>query len=90
MSKRFYLILLLLTFVFNAETYSNSHKLVLDDDNSTIDGEALTSTAINGVSIYDGENIVHYEKKNMLVYQDMVILQMKLNGIQLMNVTKKN
>ena len=63
MSKLIFLIFLLLNCVLNEETYENSHSLVLNDGESKIDGVLLTQTPNFGVSIHDGENIIHYEKE---------------------------
>ena len=65
MDKTFFLALLLFNSVLNQVTYDGvqAHELVLNDGSSTIDGIVLTGTANNGVSILDGENIIHYEKE---------------------------
>ena len=65
MDKTFFLALLLFNSVLNQVTYDGvqAHELVLNDGSSTIDGTVLTGTANNGVSILDGENIIHYEKE---------------------------
>ena len=63
MNKIIFLIFLLLNYVLNVETYENSHTLVLNDGESKIDEVKLTQTPNFGVSIHDGENIIHYEKE---------------------------
>ena len=63
MNKIIFLIFLLLNYVLNVETYENSHTLVLNDGESKIDEVLLTQTPNFGVSIHDGENIIHYEKE---------------------------
>lgn len=63
MTKMIILTLFLLNCVLNEETYDSAHRLVLKDGESKIDGELLTDTPNKGVSIHDGENIVHYEKE---------------------------
>ncbi len=63
MKKTILIVLLLFNFVLNDVTYDGAHELVLNDASSTIDGTTLTETAYNGVSILDGENIIHYEKE---------------------------
>lgn len=57
------LALSLLNCVLNEEAYDSAHRIVLKDGESKIDGELLTDTPNNGVSIHNGENIVHYEKE---------------------------
>ena len=65
MNKTTLLVLLLFNYVLNQTTYNDAeaHALILNDENSTIDGKTLSETAYNGVSILDGENIIHYEKE---------------------------
>ena len=65
MKKTILNVFLLFNFVLNQATYdgSEAHELVLNDASSTIDGTTLTETPYNGVSILDGENIIHYEKE---------------------------
>ena len=63
MTKMIILALFLLNCVLNEEAYDSAHRLVLKDEESKIDGELLTDTPNKGVSIHNGENIVHYEKE---------------------------
>ena len=54
-------LMILFSYILSLENYVGHHDLVLNDASSTIDGVELTSTANNGVSILDGEKIIHYE-----------------------------
>ena len=65
MKETILIVLLLSNLVLNQVNYdgNEAHELVLNDASSTIDGTTLTETAYNGVSILDGENIIHYEKE---------------------------
>lgn len=63
MSKLFILALFLLNSILNEETYDSARRLVLNDGDSKIDGQSLSETPYNGVSIHNGENIIHYEKE---------------------------
>ena len=70
-----YIVLILFFTNIYTATYSNSRKLVLNNAESTIDGTKLSSTPTNGVAIYDGENIIHYESEyaNIKGYGDSTL-----------------
>ena len=63
MIKIYFLVLLLLNYILNEETYEGAHTLVLKDGESTIDEQSLSKTPSLGVSIHAGENIIHYERE---------------------------
>ena len=63
MRKIILIALFLFNYVLSLETYTGAHTLVLNNDQSKIDENTLTTTPQSGVSIFDGENIIHYESE---------------------------
>ena len=55
------IILFILSNYINSTTYT--HTIVLNDENTTVDGSAISSDNSSDVYIQDGENIIHYESE---------------------------
>ena len=63
MNTSIYLIFLLLTFVLNDELYPGAHRLILDNENTSLDGQLLSEISSKYANINNGENIIYYEKE---------------------------
>lgn len=63
MRKIILIALFLFNYVLSLETYPGAHTLVLNNERSQIDRNTLFSTSQNGVSLFNGEKIIHYESE---------------------------